>query len=188
MSGRLKFLKLALNCILIVSCAACSVTSNGKTSITPSPLSTYSADPNSEKGSRNNPIAIGDSVLINDWELQITSVNKDALELVMDKDPYANPPPSKQKYVMIETKATYVGDESGEPSTDLRFKIVGSRGNTFSKSCSYAVDTFEDNGETFPGATIAGNLCFVVDAEQIIGATLSIQGDYLSDRKFVSLD
>jgi hypothetical protein len=66
---------------------------------------------------------------------------------------------------------------------------VGSRGNTFAKSCGYFADTFRENGEAFPGATVMGNLCFTVDADQITGATLSIQEDYSSEnRKFVSLD
>ena len=51
------------------------------------------------------------------------------------------------------------------------------------------MDTFRENGEAFPGATVMGNLCFTVDADQITGATLSIQEDYSSEnRKFVSLD
>ena len=82
-----------------------------------------------------------------------------------------------------------MGEESSEPSSDLRFKIVGGRGNTFSKSCSYSVDTFDQNEETFTGATVTGDLCFTVDANQIVGATVSIQGDYSSqDRKFVLIN
>lgn len=159
---------------------------DGSTTITASPLSTFSADPNAELGSRNRPIALGGVAIVNDWEVQITSVNKDALKQVLDSDGYASPPASNERFVLFNIKATYLGEESGVPSSDLRFKIVGSLGNAFSKPCSYSMNTFDDNEEAFTGATVTGDLCFIVAANQIDGATISIQGEYASqDRKFV---
>ena len=162
---------------------------NGITTIKPSPLSIYSADPNSEVGSRNNPIGLGDVAVINDWQVQIISVNKDALKFVMNSDEYASPPASNERFVLFKIKATYIGEDSGEPSSDLRFKVVGGGGNTFSKSCSYSLNTFDQNEEAFTGATVIGDICFIVDANQIDGATISIQGDYSSQgRQFVLID
>ena len=189
MSSSLKFRNSAAAFCVVMICSGCGVADNGKTTIKPTPLSTFSEDPDSELGSRNNPISLGDQVVVNDWKVQLTSVNKDAAKLVMGSDPYASPPASGERYLLINIKAIYVGDESGEPSSDLRIKIVGSNGNTFAKSCGYSEDNFDANGETFPGATVKGNLCFVVDANQIDGATVSIQGDYSAeDRKFISID
>ena len=170
-------------------CSGCAAANNGITTIKPSPLISYSADPNSEVGSRNNPITLGDIAFVDDWEVQIISVNKNALKLVMDNDEYASPPTSNERFVLFKIKATYVGEESGEPSSDLRFKIVGGGGNTFSKSCSYSLNTFDQNEEAFTGATVTGDICFIVDANQIDGATISIQGDYSSQgRQFVLID
>lgn len=181
--------KLAVATMVILSCSGCAALDNGRTTIKASPLSSYSADPSSEVGSRNNPVALGDLVVISDWRVQLTSVNRDALQLVMKSDIYADRPSSNERYVLIEIKATYIGEESSEPNSDLRFKIVGSGGNTFSESCGYSTDTFEENGETFSGGTVTGNLCFTVDVDQITGATVSIQGGYgTQDRKFVSID
>ena len=189
MSSSFQFRKSAAAFCVVLICSGCGVADNGKTTIKPTPLSTFSEDPDSELGSRNNPISLGDQVVVNDWKVQLTSVNKDAAKLVMGSDPYASPPASGERYLLINIKAIYVGDESGEPSSDLRIKIVGSNGNTFAKSCGYFADTFRENGEAFPGATVMGNLCFTVEADQITGATLSIQEDYSSEnRKFVSLD
>ena len=189
MSSSFKFRNSAAAFCVVLICSGCGVADNGKTTIKPSPLSTFSEDPDSELGSRNNPISLGDQVVVNDWKVQLTSVNKDAAKLVMGSDPYATPPASGERYLLINLEAIYVGDESGEPSSDLRIKIVGSNGNTFAKSCGYSEDSFDANGETFPGATVKGNLCFTVDANQIDGATVSIQGDYSTeDRKFISID
>jgi hypothetical protein len=179
-------LRLSLALLIILGCTACTEIGNGTTTIKPSPLSSYSADPDSEIGSRNNPVALGKSVEVNDWKVQVTSVNADAARIVLKADPYTSAPSADERFLMIEVKATYIGGESGEPSSDLRFKIVGSKGNTFAKSCGYSADSFNNNGETFPGATVTGNLCFTVDLDQIKGATVAIQQDYSSEgRKFV---
>ena len=183
-----QFRKIALVLFVVLGSSGCAAIDDGSTTIKPESLSSFSQDPNSEVGSRNNPIALGVPVGINDWKVQIISVNKDALQLVLDSDAYAMRPSPGERFMMIKVKATYIGEESGEPSSDLRFKIVGSRGNTFAKSCGYSVDTFTENGEAFPGATVEGNLCFTVDVNQITGATVSVQGDYSSDiRKFFSI-
>jgi hypothetical protein len=181
--------KFAFVSILVLSSSGCAVMDSGETTIKPTPLSSFSEDLNSELGSRNNPIGLGVPVTIGDWEVQVISVNKDALQTVLATDEYAMRPSAGERFLLIKVKATYIGEESGEPSSDLRFKIVGSRGNTFSKSCGYFSDTFSENGEAFPGAVVSGNLCFTVDANQITGASVSIEGGYSSEtRKFVSLD
>ena len=182
-------LKLALISLIVLVCTACTPVDGGTTTIEPSTLGSYSEDPDSEQGSRNNPIALGKSVEVNDWKIQVESVNKDALKVVMSNDPYTSKPSANERYVLLNLKATYIGDESGEPSSDLRLKIVGSKGNTFAQSCGYSSDSFDNNGETFSGASVKGTLCFTVDANQISGATISVQSDYSGDdRKFISLD
>jgi negative regulator of replication initiation len=181
--------KFALVSLVVLGSSGCAVIDSGKTTIKPTPFSSYTEDLNSEVGSRNNPVALGVPVVIGDWKVQVISANKDALQSVLASDAYAMRPSSGERYLMIKVKATYIGEESGEPSSDLRFKIVGAHGNTFAKSCGYSSDTFSENGEAFPGAAVIGNLCFTVDANQITGATVSIQGGYASEnRKFVSLD
>ncbi len=189
MGIRIKSLEVTTITILILGLSGCSALKDGSTTIKPSQLSSYSPDLDAELGSRNNPIPLGDEVQINDWQVEVLSVNKDASKFVSSLDEYANPPSVGEQFLLISIRATYLGSESGEPSSDLRFKIVGSKGNTFSKSCGYAADTFAQNEETFTGASVLGNLCFVVDANQINGATVSIQGNYSSqDRRFVSIE
>lgn len=177
-----------LSALFIFGLSGCGLVNDGVTTIKPTPLSKYSADPSSDLGSRNNPISVGRSVVINDWKVRIQSVNADAQKVILKSDPYASRPAPSERFVLVELKATYVGADSGEPSSDLRFKIVGAGGNTFAKSCGYYSESFDSNGETFSGASVSGNLCFTVDADQIEGATLSVQGDYTSeDRKFIAL-
>jgi hypothetical protein len=189
MVANLQYLKFAVISLVLLSTSGCSFVNDGSTTITPTTLSTFSADPNSELGSRNNPIALGDTVVVNDWRVQFTKVNKDALKVIMDTDPYSVSPSASERYLLATLNATYIGEESSEPNSDLRFKVVGSKGNTFSQSCGYFSGSFSQNEETFSGATVKGDLCFTVDADQITGATISIQGDYSTEgRKFISID
>jgi hypothetical protein len=189
MVANLQYLKFAVISLVLLSASGCSFVNDGSTTITPTTLSTFSADPNSELGSRNNPISLGDTVVVNDWRVQITKVNKDALKVIMDTDPYSVSPSASERYLLATLNATYIGEESSEPNSDLRFKVVGSKGNTFSQSCGYFSGSFSQNEETFSGATVKGDLCFTVDADQITGATISIQGDYSTEgRKFISID
>jgi len=182
-------LKLALISLSLFGLTACTSVNGGTTTIEPSTMGDYSEDPDSELGTRNNPISLGKSVVVNDWKVQVTSVNKDAAKLVLAADPYTKKPSAKERYVLVNLEATYLGEESGVPSSDLRFKIVGSKGNTFALSCGYSSDSFDNNGETFRGASVEGTLCFTVDANQISGATISVQSDYSGDdRKFISVD
>lgn len=181
--------KISAVALVVFICSGCAAVNNRTTTIKPSPLSSYSADPNSEVGSRSNPIALGDVALVNNWRVQVISVNKNAMQLVMASDSYASSISPEQRCVLLKIKATYIGDESGEPWGDLKFKIVGSGGNTFNRSCGYSADTFTENGEAYTGASVTGNLGFIVDANQISGATVSIQGDYSTeDRQFISID
>lgn len=181
-----QFWKLFILLLIVFSFSGCASVNNGTTTLKPSSLNSYSADPNSEVGSRNNPIDLGDTAIINSWRVQVISINKNGLQLVLDSDAYSSRPSPNERFVLINIKAIYIGDESGDPRSDLRFKIVGSRGNTFSESCGYSVDTFTQNEEAFSGATIKGDLCFIVEASQIDGATVSIQGDFGTDeRQFV---
>ena len=181
--------KLAIASLVVLFCSGCSAVGDGKTTIKPTSMSSFSADPNAEKGTRNNPISLGKSVVVNDWKVQVTSANRNALKEVKESDSFGRSPSADERYLILTINATYIGDDSSEPSSDLRFKVVGSKGNTFAQSCGYYSETFKQNGETFSGATVGGTLCFTVDANQISGATVSVQGDYSTeDRKFLSID
>ena len=184
-----RFRILATATALVVATSGCSGSNSGTTSIKPSAFSTYSQDDDQEVGSRNNPINLGETFRAKDWEVKIVSVNTDATAQVLETDIYNSPPPSNEKYVLFSIEAIYMGDETGYPDSDLTFKVVGSKGNTFNDSCGYSADTFSQNGETFPGAAVSGDKCISVEADQISGATISVQGEYASkERTFVKVN
>jgi hypothetical protein len=50
-------------------------------------------------------------------------------------------------------------------------------------------EPLSDNGETFPGGTIAGNQCISVPTEQLEGATIRVEATFSirGDRTFFGL-
>jgi hypothetical protein len=127
------------------------------------------------EGTRDNPLPIGTQVEIRDWTVAITSVDKDATEAVLAHNQFNDPPAEGHRYVMFSVEATYNGDESGNPFVDFAWAVVGSDGNTFSDGCGSIGNHFDDNGEAFPGAVVSGDKCFSVPAEQVDGATITVE-------------
>ena len=125
-----------------------------------------------EVGTRNNPVPIGTSRTIGDWEVSVVSVDLDAADAVAAENQFNDPPAEGHAFVIVGVSAKYVGKESGTFWTDVGGKILGADGNTFSDRCGVIPEDLTDEGETFGGATVTGNLCYSADAAQLEGALL----------------
>lgn len=150
-------------------------------------------DPGDGQGTRENPYSVGDTVPVGDWEVTITSVNHDAEDEIMAENQFNDPPAEGRQFVMVSLDATYVGDDSGLAWIDLQFSFVTGSGNTTGTSmddyCGVTPGSLFDHGEQFPGATVSGNECFAVPADDIDGGMLIVhelfwEGD---DRAFVAI-
>lgn len=120
-----------------------------------------------EAGTRENPVPIGTSRIVGDWNVTVNSVDFDAAEVVAAENQFNDPPAEGHVFVMLGVSATYAGTESGTFWIDTSGKILGADGNTFDDTCGVIPDSLTDAGETFNGATIAGNLCYSVEAAQV---------------------
>ncbi|MEO8083374.1 MAG: hypothetical protein ABI780_06090 [Ardenticatenales bacterium] len=143
-----------------------------------------------EAGTRNNPVPIGTTHKVGDWEVNIVSVDLDAADTVAAENQFNDPPADGHTFVMVNLNAKYVGAESGTFWTEISGKVLGSGGNTFSDSCGVIPASLTDEGETFGGATITGNLCYSAEAAQLDGALLIFEKSFsLSDdgRTFFAL-
>lgn len=125
-----------------------------------------------EVGTRDNPVPIGATRTIGDWEVSVVSVDLDAADAVAAENQFNDPPAEGHAFVMVGVSAKYVGTESGTFWVDVNGKILGADGNTFSDRCGVIPEDLTDEGETFGGATIAGNLCYSAAAAQLDGASL----------------
>lgn len=154
----------------------------------PEPSETTATTAEEAVGTRSNPLAPGAAFRIGDWELAVTSVEPDAAAVVSAENQFNDPPADGFRYVMFSVTATYVGAESGQPASDLSWAIVGSAGNTFDDRCGVIPDDFTDGNETFPGGVVSGNVCVAVEAGQLDGATILVEGGFGDDRTFIALN
>lgn len=148
-------------------------------------------DAETSVGTRSNPAPFGAIARIDDWEVSIIDVNKDAEDLVAAENMFNDPPEEGRSFVMWTVEATYVGNESGTAWIDLSWKLVGSGGNSFSSgsgdSCGVLPDDLDDGGETFPGGVVVGNVCVSAETAQIAGGTILVEGFFGESRTFFAI-
>lgn len=130
-------------------------------------------------GTREDPLALGESFEVGAYTVTVTEVDTDAEEAVMEENEFNDPPAEGEQFVMIGVETTYNGEQTGLPWIDLAFSVVGSRGNTFNDDCGVIPEDLMMIDELYPGASATGNACVRVDADQVEGATIAVE-DFMS--------
>lgn len=121
----------------------------------------------SEAGTREDPSALGSTVVGNEWEVTIVDFNADADEQVLAANMFNEPAAEGSKYVMAEVDVTYVGEGSDDPSWSLDVEYVTESGNVVAGYDNEAVapePAIYDIGELYTGASGTGNIVFEVPA------------------------
>ncbi len=118
-------------------------------------------------GTRGNPLPLGTTARIGDWEVKVTEVNLNANEVIASENPFNDPPADGTQFILVTLEAKYVGEESSTFWASMSYKFYGSAGNTFSSGGAVIPSPIRDAGETFPGAEIFGNVLFEVPSDQI---------------------
>jgi hypothetical protein len=147
-------------------------------------------------GTRSNPLDIGTTIEMGDWQLAVVDVTRDATDQVMAENEFNDPPADGYQFIMFEVDATYVGDDSGDPWLDFSWAIVGSEGNTFGSGgsmdhyCGVFPNPLDEQGETYTDGSVSGNVCISADSAQLEAATIRIEETFsMQDtRAFYALD
>lgn len=159
----------------------------------PEKESTTQADtkPAMDGSSREVPLPAGEEFGNENWRVTLSTTVQDASDVVLAENLFNDEPAEGRQFVMVEVNATYIGDDTGLPWTDLRFDFVGSQGNTFGSGsndyCGVIPNDLTDLGEMHPGASGGGNVCVSVPAEQIEGGVWAVR-EFLGDPIYVALD
>src|SRR5690606_25256535 len=83
---------------------------------------------------------------------------------------FNEPPGEGEQFYMARVEATYDGPESSTFWIDMSLKAVGDSSvayEGFDGSCGVVPDSLIDAGETFPGGTIEGNVCWKVHSDDL---------------------
>ncbi|MCH7669697.1 MAG: hypothetical protein IIC71_10955 [Acidobacteria bacterium] len=144
-------------------------------------------DATGERGSRGNPLALGDTVVVGDWEISILAFDPDATTIVLAENQFNTPPPSGRTFVTLRVSATYVGQDSDILLAGVDFRGVGDLALSYGPedTCGVVPDDLDTISEVFPGGEITGNLCWSVDERDVESLLLymfesfSFGSDYL---------
>lgn len=124
------------------------------------------AAPASGGNDRDRPIPIGQAAAVGDWTVQVTGVTPNASKQIEAENMFNDPPPDGKQFYIISLALTYNGGETGSVY-DLDFKAVDANNvayTTYDPSCGVIPQEFNFGADVFPGGTISGNICVVVDS------------------------
>jgi hypothetical protein len=144
------------------------------TEATPTPDSSASSAAGDERGTRDAPVAAGETVRVGEWDVTVLSAIPDATEAVLAENEFNDPPAEGRQFLMVEVSATYEGAESEEVFTGLTMTTVGDSAvayTSFEDTCGVVPGELDTFSEVFPGGTQVGNLCWHVlteDAESLV--------------------
>jgi hypothetical protein len=130
----------------------------------PSAVSGGGHDPQpSTKGSRDNPLPIGETVSNQDWQVTL-GTPREARAEVATANQFNSPPKVGMEYWIVPVTATYTGDKTGSPMFGIAVKFVGSDNRTYDDRCGVIPDPLSDVGDLYKGGAARGNTCVCVPA------------------------
>lgn len=139
----------------------------------------------SETGSRENPSALGGTVVGDEWEITVVDFNAEADEEVL-ADEYNEPAAEGSKYVVAQVDVTYIGEGSSDPFL-LDISYLTDSGNVVESFDTMAIapePTLNEVGEMYTGASGTGNVVFEVPADD--EGLLRVAPGIIADDVFVS--
>lgn len=123
-------------------------------------------------------VPIGEALAVGDWTIKVVGVAPDAAAEVAAENSFNEPPAEGHQFFMATLEATYTGTESSTFWIDTTLKAVGASSvayEAFQADCGVIPNEIDDAGETFPGGTISGNVCWAVATGDV--ATLTMLAD-----------
>ncbi len=169
-----------------------TTTASAGTTSTTQPVTTTAA-PIAERGTRDEPVAVGEPVRVGNWVLRVAGVTADGTDIVMAANEFNEPPGEGEQFFLAALEATYVGAESSSFWVDMTLKPVGASNvayESFNAYCGLAPDPIDESGETFPGGTITGNACWKIDGADAESLVMIAEESFSFEdtRAFLSLD
>ncbi len=142
-------------------------------------------------GSRGNPLPLGETVTVADWNIAVTGVIEDATAVVLGENTFNEPPADGRQFFIVAIEATYDGAASDMLFASTLFNVVGSRAVSYTgaDSCGVVPNELDAFSEVFPGGTVAGNLCWSVHSDDVDGLVFYLQESFAFDSEptFVAL-
>jgi hypothetical protein len=170
---------------------ATSTESSVVTEVTPTAESSTTAAASDERGTRDAPIAAGETVRVGEWDVTVLSTTEDGTEAVLEENEFNDPPGEGHQFFIVEVSATYQGTDSEALFTGLTVTTVGDSAVAydFEDTCGVIPDELDTFSEVFPGGTEVGNLCWQVLTEDVDSLVLIVDNAFSfdEDRAYLAL-
>ena len=168
-----------------------STTTSSSTTTTTAPTTTTTAPP--AGASLDSPVRVGEVVQVGEWRIRVAEVTPQANDAVAAENQFNDPPAEGRQYFMARIEGTYTGSESSNFWLDMNLKAVGPSNVAYEgmdASCGVIPDAIDDTGETFPGGSVSGNVCWSVSSDDAAGLVMIVEETFTMEdtRSFLSLD
>jgi hypothetical protein len=144
-----------------------------------------------EPGSRGNPVPVGATVTMGDWEVVVTGSVTDATAEVLASNSFNEPPAPDHQFLTVELRTTYVGGESDSVFSGLTFTSVArsSVAYDYETSCGVIPDELDDFAEVFTGGVVSGSLCWSVLGSDVDSLVLIVDPgfSFADERVFMAV-
>lgn len=151
-----------------------------------------SIEPNDMGLERQNPAAFGETVITEDWQVQVLEVIRgdEAMTLLQDANQFNSPPDEGMEYVLIKLTYRHIKPTEGFVSTtDNAYELTGSLGKVY--ETPYAVEPDpEIDANLFPGGEHVGWIALQGSKDET-NLTLIVSPYFEFDnanRRFLSLE
>lgn len=161
------------------------VTSQGEAAETDAPAEAES--PAGDVGTRENPAPLGSTVVGNEWEIIVNSVEFNATDAVLEANMFNEPPAEGMTYALVNVSATYTGaDSSSTMMVTIDYVTAGGEVVRSFDALAVAPDPSFGMAELFTGATDTGNLVLQVPADG--SGLLRVTPGLFADAVFVATE
>ena len=161
------------------------------TETTSAPESSTAEAASDERGTRDAPVAAGETVRVGEWDVTVLSATEDATDAVLEENEFNDPPGEGKQFFFVEVSATYQGDDSEALFTGLTVTTVGDSAVAydFEDTCGVIPDELDTFSEVFQGGTEVGNLCWQVLTEDVGSLVLIVDNAFSfdDDRAYLAL-
>lgn len=129
--------------------------------------------PSEGPGSFDEPLAIGETVLLTEfdadaWEITVEAVELDATELVLTSNEFNEPPADGFQYAMLTLTATNVGEDATDPWFGVEVNYYDAALDEFTQFDQQVTEpdpAWFSIGSVEPGDSATGNLVVMIPSE-----------------------
>jgi hypothetical protein len=117
-----------------------------------------------DAGSRDNPLALGETFEGDEWTVTINDVEFDADDAVAAENEFNDPAPDGFSYALIDASVTYTGEDSEMVMMGTEIAFVANSGETLQAwdSIAIAPNELDSSAELYQGGSAEGNVAIAL--------------------------